>query len=155
MPYDCAQLKVCVESCVWTGKDNTVSSLTAIRVSFRRCLLWSVLETVDTHMPKCVNGVCVLVQANVWTEYISDEETVEYMLLPRLCAMSEALWSAPCDRNWQNFLVRLKQNLPHLEARGVNYRPLDWVSSRNNAAIAASALCQLQFRFCEAVSSNC
>ena len=32
-------------------------------------------------------------QANVWTEYIRDEDTVEYMLLPRLCAMSEALWS--------------------------------------------------------------
>lgn len=31
-------------------------------------------------------------QVNVWTEYIKDEETCEYMLLPRLCAFSEAVW---------------------------------------------------------------
>ena len=31
-------------------------------------------------------------QANVWTEYIDNEETCEYMLFPRLCAFSEAVW---------------------------------------------------------------
>jgi hypothetical protein len=31
-------------------------------------------------------------QANLWTEYVPDEATVEYMLLPRLSAMAEALW---------------------------------------------------------------
>ncbi len=31
-------------------------------------------------------------QANLWTEYVADETTAEYMLLPRLCAMAEALW---------------------------------------------------------------
>jgi hexosaminidase len=34
----------------------------------------------------------VLLQANLWTEYIKDEATVEYMLLPRLCALAEAGW---------------------------------------------------------------
>ena len=63
-------------------------------------------------------------QANLWTEYIKDEGTVEYMLLPRLCAMSEALWSANQDRNWPSFLARLKAQLPHLDARGFQYRPL-------------------------------
>jgi hypothetical protein len=31
-------------------------------------------------------------QANLWTEYVPDEETAEYMLLPRLAALSEAVW---------------------------------------------------------------
>jgi hexosaminidase len=31
-------------------------------------------------------------QANLWTEYVPDENTAEYMLLPRLLAMAEALW---------------------------------------------------------------
>jgi hexosaminidase len=31
-------------------------------------------------------------QANLWTEYVPDEATAEYMLLPRLCAMAEVLW---------------------------------------------------------------
>lgn len=64
------------------------------------------------------------VQANVWTEYIGDEETLEYMLLPRLCAMAEALWSPSADRSWPGFLERLESQLPHLEARGFRYRPL-------------------------------
>ena len=64
-------------------------------------------------------------QANLWTEYISNEDTVEYMLFPRLCAMSEALWSPVHERNWPNFLARLRRNIPHLEARNFKYRPLD------------------------------
>lgn len=31
-------------------------------------------------------------QANLWTEYVSDEATAEYMLLPRLAALAEAVW---------------------------------------------------------------
>jgi hexosaminidase len=31
-------------------------------------------------------------QANLWTEYVPDQDTAEYMLLPRLLAMAEALW---------------------------------------------------------------
>ena len=31
-------------------------------------------------------------QANVWTEYIDNEATCEYMIFPRLCAFSEAVW---------------------------------------------------------------
>jgi len=31
-------------------------------------------------------------QANLWTEYVADEATVEYMLLPRLAALAEAVW---------------------------------------------------------------
>ena len=42
-----------------------------------------------------------LPQANLWTEYISDELTVEYMLLPRLCALAETLWSPKASRDWQ------------------------------------------------------
>ena len=34
-------------------------------------------------------------QANLWTEYVPDAATAEYMLLPRLCAMAEALWWGP------------------------------------------------------------
>lgn len=31
-------------------------------------------------------------QANLWTEYVADEATAEYMLLPRLGALAEAVW---------------------------------------------------------------
>lgn len=63
-------------------------------------------------------------QANVWTEYISNEITLEYMLLPRLCALAEALWSPKSSRDWQGFQLRLKSHLRHLDALGLRYRPL-------------------------------
>ena len=63
-------------------------------------------------------------QANIWTEYIADEATCEYMLLPRLAALAEAVWSPPAARDWPSFLGRLRAQLPHLDARALNYRPL-------------------------------
>ena len=64
-------------------------------------------------------------QANLWTEYVADEATAEYMLLPRMAAMAEVLWSPPGARHWASFLQRLKAQLPHLDARGLNYRQLE------------------------------
>lgn len=51
-------------------------------------------------------------QANLWTEYISNPEHVEYMTLPRLAAMSEVQWMRPGKKNYDQFLTRL----PHLLA---------------------------------------
>jgi N-acetyl-beta-hexosaminidase len=31
-------------------------------------------------------------QANLWCEYVQDEDTAEYMLLPRLAALAESVW---------------------------------------------------------------
>ena len=63
-------------------------------------------------------------QANVWTEYISNEETVEYMTFPRLAALSEAVWSSSANKNWADFKGRLPGFLEHLEAMGNKYRAL-------------------------------
>lgn len=63
-------------------------------------------------------------QANVWTEYIGDEQTVEYMLLPRVCAMAEVLWSPAASKDWDAFLRRLPTLLAHFEATGLRYRAL-------------------------------
>ena len=52
------------------------------------------LRLEDTGLSREDEGRILGSQANLWTEYISDEGTAEYMLLPRLCAMAEALWCA-------------------------------------------------------------
>ncbi|KPK87342.1 MAG: hypothetical protein AMS27_02575 [Bacteroides sp. SM23_62_1] len=65
------------------------------------------------------------VQANVWTEYISTTEGVEYMLLPRLCALSEIAWSPKEIRDWEDFRARLNTQVKRYETMGWNYRPLD------------------------------
>lgn len=61
-------------------------------------------------------------QGNLWTEYISTPEYVEYMVWPRAMALSEVVWSPTSHRDLDDFYLRLAGNLPHLEHLGVNYR---------------------------------
>ena len=46
-------------------------------------------------------------QCNLWTEYMLSPDHVEYMLLPRLAAMSEVQWLQPEAKNYEQFLARL------------------------------------------------
>ena len=64
-------------------------------------------------------------QANVWTEYMADPRQVEYMLFPRLFALSEVVWSPQEGRNYRDFVSRVPPQLARLKREGVNYRPLD------------------------------
>ncbi|MBX3006571.1 MAG: beta-N-acetylhexosaminidase [Melioribacteraceae bacterium] len=61
-------------------------------------------------------------QANLWTEYMLTTEQVEYMLLPRLCALSEVVWSAKEQKDFQKFNERMKHHYKLLSAKGINYR---------------------------------
>lgn len=55
-------------------------------------------------------------QANVWTEYMENEKKVDYMIFPRMTALSEVLWSKPEMLNYTDFLKRLKSNaIPRYE----------------------------------------
>ena len=60
-------------------------------------------------------------QANLWTEFISTSEHVEYMVLPRLAAMSEVQWTQPKNKDYNNFLERLPQLTNLYERAGYNY----------------------------------
>ncbi|RPI00539.1 MAG: beta-N-acetylhexosaminidase [Calditrichaeota bacterium] len=48
-------------------------------------------------------------RANVWTEYIKTSDQVEYMVLPRMCALAEVVWTAKEKKNWPDFQRRLHQ----------------------------------------------
>ena len=63
------------------------------------------------------------VQANLWTEYISTPEHLEYMLLPRLLALSEVQWCQDGKRDPGRFRRVLQEyQFPVLDAAGYNYR---------------------------------
>ncbi len=72
--------------------------------------------TADQH--KYILGV----QANLWTEYISTPEKVEYMLFPRLLALAEVAWTPEANKNYDDFLRRLGPQLPRLDAKNILYR---------------------------------
>ena len=60
-------------------------------------------------------------QANVWTEYMKTPAYVEYMVFPRLSALSEVLWSPKEKRDWTDFKTRLPKQLKRYDERGINY----------------------------------
>ena len=61
------------------------------------------------------------VQANLWTEYISTTEHLEYMLLPRLCALSEVQWCAADAKDYDRFDASLDHAFAIFDAMGMNY----------------------------------
>ena len=61
------------------------------------------------------------VQANLWTEYITTPEHLEYMLLPRMCALSEVQWCAADKKDYARFNASLDHTFEMLDAMGVNY----------------------------------
>lgn len=60
-------------------------------------------------------------QANLWTEYIETPSHVEYMIFPRMLALSEVLWGTSNPENYLDFQNRLVQHLDILEKKGINY----------------------------------
>jgi hexosaminidase len=61
-------------------------------------------------------------QASVWTEYMPDSAQVEYMLLPRMLALSEVVWTKKELRGYRDFSERLIPHYDRLAARGINFR---------------------------------
>jgi hexosaminidase len=60
-------------------------------------------------------------QANLWSEYIETEDHSEYMIYPRLAALSETVWSPKESRNWGGFSSRLITMFKRYEYLHINY----------------------------------
>jgi hexosaminidase len=61
------------------------------------------------------------VQANMWTEYIATPEHLEYMLMPRMAALSEIQWCSAGRKDYARFDASLEHTFAILDAMGVNY----------------------------------
>lgn len=70
-------------------------------------------------------------QANVWAEYLKKPENVEYMVFPRMLALSEVVWSPHESKNYADFLQRLGMHFPRLDRQNVNYRLPEPAGLRN------------------------
>ena len=60
-------------------------------------------------------------QGCLWTEYVTDGKTAEYMVLPRLTALSEVVWSPRDSRNWEGFSTRLPHMMERFDVMGLAY----------------------------------
>jgi hexosaminidase len=59
-------------------------------------------------------------QGNVWTEWIETDEHCEYMILPRMSALAETVWTNKELLNWDDFRIRLNKHMKKLSEAGYN-----------------------------------
>ena len=72
-------------------------------------------------MAKGSEGHILGVQANMWTEYVATPEHLEYMLLPRMCALSEIQWCNAGRKDYDRFTTSLDHTFAILDAMGMSY----------------------------------
>lgn len=91
---------------------------------------------------KYVKGV----QANLWTEYIETPSKVEYMIFPRVYALSEIAWTPLAKKDLKNFSdERLPLHLARLDQTDTNYwvptavgQPAQTVNGENHVITLAA-----------------
>jgi hexosaminidase len=83
-------------------------------------------------------------QVNVWTEYMPTSDNVEYMLLPRMAALAETLWSYPKEKDYNDFVSRmywqslLLDKLGYKNAKHIYGVQADYKYDTENQKIAAT-----------------
>jgi len=78
-------------------------------------------EPIPSELTHKENKYILGAQGNVWTEYMKTSDHVEYMILPRMSALSEVVWSSKESRNWQDFNKRLNHFVKRFDALELNY----------------------------------
>ena len=63
-----------------------------------------------------IGGECAL-----WTEELRSSRLAEYLIFPRLCALSECLWLKESDKNYDRFIYNLKEHKKRLDNLDVLY----------------------------------
>lgn len=74
-------------------------------------------ESIPAEAQKHILGV----QANLWTEYIATPAHAEYMVLPRMDALSEVQWCQPERRDFERFKSSVPRMLRIYDALGYTY----------------------------------
>ena len=78
-------------------------------------------DPVPLSTPKFSASNIMGAQCMVTTEHFLTEDVAEYMLLPRLLALSEALWSSSEGKNWNRFRRNVEEQKIRLRAKGCNF----------------------------------
>lgn len=101
----------------YTATDPDYGQAWAGPVELRQSYDWDPDTTVDG-----VSGPAVLgVEAPLFTQFIADEEKMQYLLFPRAAAVAETGWTAQQDRNWDGFRNRMVEQGQRWERDGVTF----------------------------------
>lgn len=72
-------------------------------------------------------------QGALWTERVATQDRVEWMLYPRLAALSEVFWCEPSARNWDDFYRRITAFYPVMKQIGINFYEDDALNEKEFA----------------------
>lgn len=61
------------------------------------------------------------IEAPLWSETVTNIDEVEYMTFPRLPGYAEIGWTAPDQRNWDDYKLRLAKHGLRFEGLGIDY----------------------------------
>lgn len=61
------------------------------------------------------------IQANLWTETVTNLERVDYLIFPRIAALAETAWTAEDKKDYTGFEERLKPHLDVYRALGLYF----------------------------------
>jgi len=86
---------------------------------------------VPADWPPEARGHMIGTQFQVWTEYIPDPRSLEYMIFPRACALADVAWAGTAV-SWLDGAAsdrpplrdRVSAHLGRLQASGLEFRPL-------------------------------
>jgi hexosaminidase len=85
---------------------------------------------VPADWPQRARDNLIGAQFQVWTEYIRDGRSLEYMIFPRACALADVAWSGgpvalgDSEPGRVGLGSRIAAHLRRLDAAGLEYRPL-------------------------------
>jgi hexosaminidase len=80
-----------------------------------------VYEPVPSELNQQQANFVLGAQANLWAEYITTPSHVEYMVLPRMLALAEVVWSPKENRNWESFNERVQSQFRVFDQKGLQY----------------------------------
>lgn len=72
-------------------------------------------------------------QGALWTERVATQDRVEWMLYPRLAALSEVFWTNASRRNWDDFYRRITDFYPVMRKMGINFYEDDALNEKEFA----------------------
>ncbi len=83
-------------------------------------------EPIPKQLSKDDEKYVIGAQANLWTEYIANPKKLEYMLFPRMTALSEVLWSPKDAKDWSKFEMKLTSQFKRYNFWNWNYCKADF-----------------------------
>ncbi|MFI5452189.1 beta-N-acetylhexosaminidase [Pedobacter sp. UC225_61] len=82
-------------------------------------------EPVPAGLSSAESSLVLGVSCQLWSEYVSDVETMNYQLFPRLAANAEVGWTAAGNKDYSSFTSRLNYFLSRWKDKGIIYSPVD------------------------------